>query len=391
MTAPANKDASIIYLDVDLSTGGYGITPLAKVVSRSGNILNSVSDYKCAVIRAVIPISSVSVYMWQPAFNISGTASANGYNTIYSITLTYGAFVSTTVYLQSIQTDLTVSIPALPLNKQPNNKWGAVYDYQTIVDMLNIALSSAYASLVLQVPTLDPTPPYYSFDTTTAIFSLQGSTPAQYDQNQVGSPDVVKIYFNNESMTPFLQGWPTIKLSNATKYPLSNMLVIKNLGTNATWSISQQFSCFSAFTALTSIQIISTIPTVPEFTDLPSSQVGYSPNNLTTSILCDFEPDYTQTNSGGWNAPLIYSASSIITGARFCQMIGNNSLTEFSIAVTWTDSYNNSYPVMVSSPNQNASLKIVFARKRLLDPMSELPALLNTAHLSPTTVTNYKL
>ena len=391
MTAPANKDSSIVYLDVDLSPGSFGITPLAKVVSRSGNILNSVSDYKCAVIRAVIPISSVSVYMWQPAFNLSGTASANGYNTIYSITLKYGAFTSTTVYLQSIQTDLTVSIPSLPLRTQPNNKWGAVYDYQTIVDMLNVALSSAYASLLLQVPTLNANPPYYSFDTTTAIFSLQGSTPAQYDQNQLGSPDVVKIYFNNESLTPFLVGWPIIRTSMASNNPSSNLLIVKNLGTATTWLISQQFSAFWAFTALTSIQIISTIPTIPEFMDLPTSQTGYSPNNQTTSVLCDFEPDYTETNSGGWNAPLIYSANSVIPGARFCQMVGNNALTEFSIAVTWTDSYNNSYPVLVSSPNQNASLKIVFAKKRILDPMAELPAILNRTHLSPSTVTNFRV
>ena len=419
MTSLAHRDAEIIYLDVNLSTGSYGITPLQKTISRSGNIVNHANDYMCAVIRAVIPCGSV--WMFQPVFLQDGDAASDGYNTIYTITLTHGAFTSASVSLQAINVDASVPPPTTPLTSQPTNGWGAVYSYSSLVDMLNTALSTAYASLLAQVPTLNAQPPYYTYSPASQMFVMNAYPLSQYSQNQAGIPDVVKIYFNNESGTPWLVGWKYVRLNNSIDTTTGKDLCL-TLETQANnwiediagaWSstpsippnnpnlpidadktmiqMSQQFPATWAFTALSSIQIVSTLPTVPEFTDIPLAQIGFTPSNQSTSILQDFTPDYSADGAGSWAAPLVYNAFSVVNGARFCQLVGSSQISYFDLKVNWCDSFGNVYPLTVVSPNQNASIKLMFVKKSIVDATTDLHKLFKPELLSDYSIKRHNL
>ena len=397
------SEASIFYLDVNLATSQYGVTQLAKNVSRGSPIIYNPSKYYCAIARCVIP-TSFSIWLWQPVLlNTSnmpvGTnpALCDGYNTVYQISLrSTGANVSSSVYLRLPlqQADATTVPPPTPVTIQPTNGWGAIYSYDTIVEMLTIGIQDAYKALVGLDTTLSASLPYYSFNSQSSLFTLHVYPYSQWYSNDLVNPEGVQLFFNNESRTPFLQGWRYSRLNNNVgTNGLDCQVLMMSDGTNwleyggvsytlppapptnvsipsdptmAQLNITQGWACSWSFNSVGSIQIVSSLPTQPEQTDLPLYLQGIASNNQTTSILCDFCPDYSSSSSA-WQEPLIYTPSSVIPGARYIQLVGSNPVSDFTIGIFWVDNYGIQRPVQVIAPNVNASIKLVFVRRSLID------------------------
>jgi len=412
------SQASIFYLDVNLATQQYGVSQLAKQVSRGSPIIYNPSDYYVAIARCVIP-TSFSVWLWQPVLlNTSnmpiGTnpALCDGYNTVYQITLkSTNNDTTASVYLRlpAQQADQTVSAPPTPVTVQPTNGWGAIYSYDTIVEMLTTAIQNAYIALVALDTTLSASLPYYSFNSQSALFTLHVYPYSQWYSNSLSAPETVQLFFNNESRTPFLQGWRYTRLNNSIKTNgLDCQILMMSDGTNwleyggvsytlppapptnvsiptdtttAQLNITQGWTCSWAFNAVQSIQIISSLPSQPEQTDLPIYLQGLASNNQTSSILCDFSPDYS-TSSSAWQEPLIYAPSSVIPGARFIQLVGSNPVLDFTVGIYWVDSYGIQRPIQVIAPNVNASIKLVFVKRSIIDQGFDLPSLLHPKMLS---------
>lgn len=338
---------SIIYLDVNLSNSDSGVVNLSKIVSRSSPILENPDNYYVAVARLVCP-TSFSIWLWDPLLLANGSASADGYNTIYSIVLTYGTTSSPITYLRVIPSDLTVSAPPVPVTIQPVNGWGAVYNYQTIVSMLNVALASAYAALVVLNPSLLPTPPMYVFDPETSLFFIQMVTG-------------VSLYFNNE-YRPYLAGFRYNRLTSNVGTASGKDLLIVGTGT-----VTQGFVATWCFMALSSVQVVSSLPTLSEFSDLPLYLQGSAPNNATSQILTDFAADYSSNGAGSFLQPIVYTPPSVIPGARFISMSGKNPIMDFSIAINWVDTQGIVRPMQTIGAGQNASIKLVFVKKSIID------------------------
>ena len=95
---------------------------------------------------------------------------------------------------------------------------------------------------------------------------------------------------------------------------------------------------------------------------LPGGRVSTSPSSSSLSVLQDFIPDRTP----GWSQRmLLYTADSIITGARYVDMSGNNALIHFTISLEWLDVWGVSRPLYSLSNSNNSSVKLAFVSKSL--------------------------
>jgi hypothetical protein len=93
-----------------------------------------------------------------------------------------------------------------------------------------------------------------------------------------------------------------------------------------------------------------------------SSRTSHNLTSANSPVLQDFIPNQVQ----GWNRRmLLYTADSVITGARFVELNGNSSISKFSISLSWLDVWGVSHNLYSQSQSNNASVKIAFAKKSL--------------------------
>ena len=387
-----------MYLDINLSTGSDGVVQLQKNVIRSTPVVNIPEDYYVAVARLVVP-TALSVWLWQPTLLANGSPQADGYNTIYTITLEYvfhGIILATSIQVPLIVVieDPFVPPPATPLISQPVNGWGAVYDFSTIVNMLNVALETAFADLKVKYPALTTNSPYYTFDPVTQLFTINCYPMNIFDQSNT-SVATINIYFNN-AYQPYLMGFPCRHLNTTSNNGMDNLILLRNKGNNwenysgaVTWTpppgtppnpfvpsgnganailkFTQDYTATWVFNALASIQVISSLPTYSEFTDLPIYLQGSAPNNATTQILTDFACDYTASGAGSFAQPITYTPACVIPGARYISLAGKSPIQDFIIGLSWLDTLGVSRPMSIVGSSQNASLKLVFVKKSIID------------------------
>lgn len=375
--------SEIIYLDINLSTTTGGLKDVGTFVNRSSPILDDPADYYVSVAKLVLS-TSFSIPLWQPILNTTPGLN-DGYNTIYSLSLSYGANSSSQTYLRVRPDDNTIPTPPLPLTAQPTGLsygWGNVYSYFTICNILNTAVATAYAELLLLVPTLNALPPYYEWDATTELFSLSCYPMTQYDTSI--TQNVVFLYFNNE-FQPFLTGWSFIRETNNvnTANGKDCRLIIRNEGNN--WlpvaspptyypstpttkllRMVQDFSASFSFVALGSLQVLASLPfQSPELTSLPLALNGIANNNLTSLILTDFCVDYSAGGAGAFQQPIIYSPSSVIN-SRPIKLSGHNPISQFAIQINWVNLAGVTAPLQ-SIGIRNMSIKLAFIKNEIVE------------------------
>jgi hypothetical protein len=381
-TSSSTEPPSIFSLEVNLSTLSSGLSDVASLVNRSGSIVSNPSDYYVSVTRLIV--STQRIPLWQPQLNTTSPYN-DGYNTIYSVYLTYGSYNSGQVYLRIINDDNTVSPPSLPVTSQPLNGWGDVFSYDTITQMINIALSSAYATLVSNVgssATLDANPPYVTWNPTTELFTMNCFPMSQYDTSSSG--DKVSIYFNNE-YRPFLLGWTIEIVTNQTNTTNGQdvLIILTNLGNNYTpqsdppldtpldsdtvmLQMSQDISAPWCFVALSKIQIVSSLPIAfPTLSDLPLSLVGKAFNNQTSPILIDYLVNYSQGGANAFQQPISYSATSDIFSSPL-KLGGTAPITQFTIGVQWQNLQGQTFNLQTMGL-RNSSLKLTFVHKSIIE------------------------
>lgn len=381
-TASTTSPPSIFSLEVNLSTLTSGLSDVASLVNRAGTIVANPSDYYVSVTRLIV--STQRIPLWQPVLNTT-SPNNDGYNTIYSVYLTYGSYNSGQVYLRIINDDNTISQPSLPVTSQPLNGWGDVFSYNTITQMINNALTSAYATLVSNVgssATLDANPPYVTWNPVTELFVMNCFPMSQYDTSSSG--DKVSIYFNNE-YRPYLLGWTIEILTNQTNTPNGQdvLLLLTNLGNNYTpqsdppldtpldadtvmLQMSQNISAPWCFVALSKIQIVSSLPIAfPTLSDLPLALVGSAFNNQTAPILIDYLVNYSQGGANAFQQPISYSATSDIFSSPL-KLGGTSPITQFTIGVQWQNLQGQTFNLQTIGL-RNSSLKLTFTHKSIIE------------------------
>jgi hypothetical protein len=371
---------SVFSLEVNLSTLTNGLTNVSNQVNRAGVILSNPQDYYVSVTRMIICTNRIP--LWQPQLNTDSPYN-DGYNTIYSVYLTYQGFNSGQVFLRVINDDETVLPPTAPVTSQPINGWGNVFSYDTIAQMVNTAITTAYNTLAISAGgILPPNPPYMTWNPTTELFSMNCFPMSFYDQSS--GNDVVNIYFNN-CYRPYLLGWAINILSNSTSTPNGQdvLLVIKNNGNNYTpqpsppeyeapnpatvmIQMSQDITAPWCFLALSKIQVITTLPLAyPTLSDLPLNLVGSAFNNQVTPILMDFLVNYSQGGASSFQQPISYSATSDLYSSPV-KMGGSSPITNFAIGIFWQNLQGYSIPLQTWGL-RNCSLKLTFTHKDIIE------------------------
>ena len=372
---------TVFDLEINLSSlNTSSSNSLSAFVNRSTPIVLNPSDYYVSVSRFIC--STQLLPLWVPVLNTTSGFN-DGYNTIYSITLTYGALSSDQTYLRVINTLDSATAPQSPVLSQPQNGWGYVYSYYTICDMVNNALNTAYAQLAtLAGGELPDNPPYMTWDSQTQIFTMNCYPMSFY--NQSSGDDVVNIYFNN-NYRQYLLGWDFIAVSSNYSTPtgLDNLLNVRNTGNNyspqsdpptytpsdpdvVVIQFNQSVSAPWAFCSLSKIQILASLPIAyPTLSALPLAFVGSANNNSTTPLLCDFLVNYSSGGASAFTQPISYFPS-LDSYSSPIKLSGSSILTSFTIGVSWVNLEGQTFPLSAFG-NTNSSIKLTFTHKDLIE------------------------
>lgn len=393
-------DDSIIYVDLQMNNStGQAPAPMRRVVTRSQPILGRKGDYYCAVARATFP--QFAVWMWAPELRI-GQMSSPPLETVYTVTLSYNGVDSPATPMQLIRTRLDAVPPVVdPVNgllMQPSNDYSAVYDMTVVVQMINNALSSAFSALS-GLTTLPATAvaPYFTYDSSTQLMAINAYPYSAWD-GSVATP--IEMWFG-ASFIPYLAGIQFQVVNDAPARSASTggkdlHIIMGGLGNDwldqdtsgslTAWVPSpgdavapasprnaatalliapQQWPGYFVFTALQRIQVIAIgLGGRLEAVDAPLAAINTTSESSTSAVLCDFAPDFSTT--GSFQQPLVYTPQSIIPGARFIEMFGDDPLQSFELQIRWTDSLGYSHDMQTLSSQQAASIKLVFIKRELL-------------------------
>ncbi|AIW01945.1 MAG: putative minor capsid protein [Yellowstone Lake virophage 7] len=375
-----NTTPAVFDLEVNLSSlNNSSLNAITTTVNRLQAIVQNPSDYYVSVSRFIC--NTQQIPLWDPVINIT-SPNNDGYNTIYSVYLTYGLYASQQVYLRVINTNSTYTAPQTPTT-QPTNAWGYVYSYNIIAQMINTALATAYTQLLAAVAgslPMDANPPYVSWNPTTQLFTMNGFPMSQYDQST--GDDVVEIYFNN-SFRQYLLGWDIVGLTNTGNANGKDcLLVLRNNGINyspqnspptflptdpttTTLQYSQNCQTFFAYATLAKLQIIASLPIAfPTQAALPLDQVGTVGNDLQIPMLCDFVVNYSNSTSSGFCQPISYFPA-LDSYSSPIQLCGGTQLNSFTIGITWTNIEGQSFPLEAFG-TVVASIKLTFTHKALI-------------------------
>jgi len=382
MSTVSGVPPTIFDLEINLSSLSAGtLNSLSAIVNRTAPIVLNPSDYYVSVSRFIC--STQQIPLWSPVLNTSSPYN-DGYNTIYSLTLTYDTYTSGQVYLRVENTLNTATPPPAPVLEQPTNGWGYVYSYYVICDMVNIALATAYTNLIANIGgavVLDANPPYMTWNNQTQIFTMNCFPLSQYDQSN--GANVVNIYFNN-NYRQYLLGWDYIGLSNISTATGEDVLLdLRNTGNNyipqsspptytpaspdmVLLQFQQSITAPWAFCALSKIQITSSIPVAyPTLTSLPLNNVGSGQNNNTNAILQDFLVNYSSGGASSFSQPISYSPA-LDSFSSPNKLAGSSTLTSFGVAVSWLNIDGQAFP-LAAFGNVNSSIKLTFTHKSLIE------------------------
>jgi hypothetical protein len=381
--ASSGEPPSLFSLEINLSTLTNGLTNVASFVNRAGAIVNNPSDYYVSVTRLIV--NTQRIPLWQPVLNTTPPYNNVPYNTIYSVNLRYKTFTSGQFYMRIINDDNTITPPATPITSQPTNGWGNVYSYDVITQMISEAIQRAYTQLLINVgdtATLDPNPPYMTWNAITQLFTMNCYPMSQYDQ--VSGGDYVEIFFNTE-FKPFLLGWLLHTYTNATNTPdgLDCSLILLNNGINYTpqnnppsfipndpattlLQMSQDISAPFCYVALNKILVITSLPLAyPCLTDLPLDLTNTAFNNQSSPILIDYLVNYSQGGASSFQQPISYSAVSDIYSSPV-KLGGTQPISSFNVQIFYQTLNGNTYPLQTIGL-RNSSIKLTFVHKSIIE------------------------
>lgn len=320
--------------------------------------ISKASDYQGAIIKFNIPGYTIPIFEFKlldeekdPTEGIYGIAlsydDGKGTNTIVSQNLTY------------VSHNLT--------NFPETAKW--VYSYQQMVDMINTALATAFATLVTDTGISTPTAaPWMEYDSKTELFTMY----AEKDFAGTSTPqNPVYIWFNANLFKIFPSfnwnnnmGPGATSASNNTDF----RLVVQNNGSNLNTSkmnpsgttlsnvygMVQEWTSLYAWNTFTQLRIVSfNLPATNEAAPALDDNGNFS----TIPMITDF--DLPSTEGPDARGQLQYAASG---PWRFFELNGVQPITQINLNVEFVDNEGISHKLYIL-PGTAITIKLAF-RKR---------------------------
>lgn len=351
-----DQDTDNIYVNINFNhreEDGSTLSAAEYKVTKTIPILDKCDDYFCSVVRFDISLTNVPLYIF-PVKPNSGLTNESpmiigirvgGVN--YSFNLIY---VPENNYRQVNQNDP---------RRQIIDKYYFVYNYQNMIESLNIALAKAYVASGLSL--LGNEYPYFFLDYASKLISLvvdsRDFAPTQTPT--VPNPIPAATIYVNESLQHFISGFAYKYIGdvNGREYELNLVSFgsFNNFLTSNQKKFNQEYVTLFNWSALKKIVMTTnSIPIVSEYTPTNSSGISSS-----LPILTDFTPEL---EFPGQSRSIAYYTPS--AQYRLVNLKSSGSLYTIDVKIYWQDIFGNLYPLTISVFEQ-ASIKIGFFKKSL--------------------------
>jgi hypothetical protein len=332
-----------VYIDIDIAFDPSNETtdlssPAVYSATKTEAILKNPSNYHLVVDRFTLPGFNLPSYIFDP--DKPGT-----------VRLSYDGEDQE---VELIWNPISTIDPSLP-------EYYFAYDYQNWIDMLNLALETAFNNLVSK-PAGALIAPYVVWDTDASKFILYAEK-AYFDQ-ALALPIKIAV---DEGVGEYLRFLPYISFDKAIA-PAKDFfeLIIKDYKNNTETINSvdylflkqQAIGTGSAWNPVKSIIFTSqSIPVKNTFTQLNESPLNNS-NSNSLGILIDFKLD-TSNNALGNRKTLLYVPQQ---NYRRLDLYSEIPLRKIDIKVFWSDVKGRLYPVRINAA-ESANIKLLFIRK----------------------------
>jgi hypothetical protein len=315
-------------------------------------ILNNCEEYYSSMITASIPTHTIPLAIFnviQPGLtqsdpNLSELYLSFGYSGNY-----YGTYIT---YVPSTDQPAPGG-PSTNGGKQVASPYYNIYNYNQLCRMINSTLSVIYASFFAAHPgingLLNTDVPYMIFNNDTNKFSLI------YSKKFIGSG--ISLYFNDSFDTKF-GGFDKVFYGVSGNGRDNAFLFIdsKNNG----YDVNNNCNC-EQYISTNTWQTINQLIFVSTSMRTRGEYLGYSNNAVANvgSILFSLNPTFDTLNEQ--KSRLTYTTNG---NYRLVDIIGKGSLNTINIAIYYTDSNDNTYPLTLS-PLETCTVKLGFFRKSL--------------------------
>lgn len=328
------------------------------------SIVDNSIDYYLAVVDFAIPLSSVPIMICP--MKPGGLLTNETALTITFVVDGVPMPIQTVIFTPE---DLTLQqINQSDPNQMIISPYYYLYDYNTMINMLNNTLLSAYTAMTIAYPAILQSiakAPFFVYDPATELITL--ITDITYATN-IPQVNTVNIEINNDLLT-YLEGFSYKYLLRAG-LPYSQFQIytyLQNHYPNNTFPAPivspsyiqtiQSYDNMPSWSDLKKIIIVSnSLPVAGE-----SIQRGSNVNNIvnTQYVLSSFTPEVIK--AGDQRSTIYYNPASQY---RLLDIISNIDIRRIDISIYWEDFKNNWY-IMNIQPNDNASVRLAFVKKDL--------------------------
>jgi hypothetical protein len=296
--------------------------------NRTVPILERPEDYELAVMRFSVPALFIPIFLWETP-------------TPFSVSMIYDG------------ADVTEDLVFIPRANNPNNPpYGeAVWNYQELIDMINVALKSAWDAMKIAKPASPTTEaPFMVYDAKTELCSLYAEK--LFDS----STNTIDILFSKRLfvLLPSLQSFVDTLTPNLTRY----QILVKDNKTNSTtynakdyYIMEQEYSTLALWNGFSTIVFeTDSIPVEPEFLA--------TQNNTVRRLLTDFEPLSTINNRQVFQ----YFPQGKV---RYYDMKSSYPMKRIDLRVYWQDNFGKVYPLYLGQGDV-LTMKLMFRKKSAL-------------------------
>lgn len=328
------------------------------------SIVDNSMSYYLAVVDFAIPLTSVPIMICPMKPN--GLLTNETTMTITFVVNGVPMPIQTVIFTPE---DLTASqINQNDPNQMIISPYYYLYDYYTMINMLNNTLLAAHTAMAVAFPAYAQSiakAPFFVYDPSTELITLV--TDISYATN-IAQINTVNIEINNDLLT-YLEGF-SYKYLLRSGIPYSQFQIytyLQNHYPNNTFPAAivspsyiqtiQSYDNMPAWSDLKKIIIVSnSLPVAGE-----SIQRGSNVNNIvnTQYVLSSFTPEVIK--AGDQRSTIYYNPASQY---RLLDIISDIDIRRIDISIYWEDFKNNWY-IMNIQPNDNASVRLAFVKRDL--------------------------
>ena len=320
-TSTMNDDGDFVYYNINIVNKTEPDGKSAKFSeNRVSPVLTKPSDYNMCCVRFQLPSINIPILFFD--------------NYSFSIKLERGAFSVSKTLIYIPNGAVNVYAP-----KQP------VYEYQEIVNSLNVAFLSAKADLNALDPGAIPfDAPFVTYDASTSLFDLNAET-AGYENTL---PNPIKIIYSADLFTLF---------TNVQDFFLSpaftQVIVQYNFNNSYIYNLKPYLFMRQSQPSLELWSEINRIVILSNSIPVRQELVGVQ-EDVTKRVLFDFNvsgiPDKGRITFFLQGPP------------RYLDLLSDYPLTQMDAEFTWQDSNGNSYPIYLNL-NDSVTMKLQFMKK----------------------------